>query len=394
MPTNKLSDHQCRSAKPGTKDRKIFDGNGMYLFVSAKGAKVWRMAYRDENDKQQTKTFGAYPTLSLADAREEREKFKRLLLKGENVKAPKKAKTTFWEDAQSYWNGRKDVSDDYRSNALRGLELHLVPALGSLPTAAIDRALLLAQLNRMDAAGRYVFVRKVRLWASQAFDWAIEQGYATINPAELINPKKAFGRRKVKNHASLELNEVHEFMHRLSFEQDLNSVLACRLMAYTWVRTNELRMMRWDEIDGDVWLIPEDRMKRDKDHIIPLSRQALEIIEKMRARQRGSEFVFAADHRLDRTISENTVLALIARMGYKGEMTGHGWRSIASTWANEEGFDPDAIERQLAHTPEDKVRSAYNRAAYMKLRRPMLQAWADWLDKPYPGVAERGETPT
>ena len=134
-------------------------------------------------------------------------------------------------------------------------------------------------------------------------------------------------------------------------------------------------------------------MKRDKDHLVPLSRQALEIIEKMRARQRGSEFVFAADHRIDRTISENTVLALIARMGYKGEMTGHGWRSIASTWANEEGFDPDAIERQLAHTPEDKVRSAYNRAAYMKLRRPMMQAWADWLDKPYPVVAEGGHPP-
>jgi integrase len=129
-------------------------------------------------------------------------------------------------------------------------------------------------------------------------------------------------------------------------------------------------------------------MKRDKDHMVPLSRQALDILDKMRARQRGSEYVFAADHRLDRPISENTVLALMARMGYKGEMTGHGWRTVASTWANEEGYTTDAIERQLAHSPEDKVRSAYNRAEYMKERRPMLQAWADWLDKVDPGSAQ------
>ena len=119
-------------------------------------------------------------------------------------------------------------------------------------------------------------------------------------------------------------------------------------------------------------------MKRSKDHLVPLSTQALDILATMRARQRGSEYVFAADHRLDRPISENTVLALLARMGYKGEMTGHGWRTVASTWANEEGYGSDAIERQLAHSPEDKVRSAYNRAEYIKERRPMLQAWANF----------------
>lgn len=391
MPTNRLTDHQCRTAKPGEKARKLFDGDSMYLFIAPSGAKIWRLAYRDEQGKQQTKSLGAYPLLTLAEARGKRDDVRRGLLNGVSPKAKKaKAKTTFWEDCETYWNGRKDVSDDYRANALRAIEMHLKPELGDKPTGAIDRAILLEQLNRMNAAGLYVYVRKVRMWSSQVFDWAVQQGHAAINPAELINPQKAFGRRKVKNHASLELNEVHEFMHRLSFEEDLNSVLACRFMAYTWVRTNEMRMMRWDEIDGDVWLIPEDRMKREKDHLVPLSRQALEILDKMRARQRGSAFVFAADHRLDRTISENTVLALIARMGYKGEMTGHGWRSIASTWANEEGFDKDAIERQLAHSPEDRIRAAYNRAEYIKVRRPMMQAWADWLDQPYTGVAKGG----
>lgn len=387
MPTNKLSDHQCRTAKPGAKPRKIFDGNGMHLFVSPTGAKVWRVAYRVDG-KPQTKSLGPYPLLSLAEARIKRDELRRGLLDGISPKTKVKAKTTFWEDCQTYWNGRKDVADDYRANALRGLELHLVPNLGARATGEIDRAALLAELNRMDAAGLHVFVRKVRMWSSQVFNWAVEQGTAALNPAAQIDPKKAFGRAKVKHHASVRLTDIHDLVHRLSFEKDLNSVLACRFLAYTWVRTNEMRFMRWDELDGDIWRIYEDRMKRDKDHMVPLSRQALEIVDKLRARQRGSEYVFAADHRLDRPISENTVLALMARMGYKGEMTGHGWRTVASTWANEEGYGKDAIERQLAHSPEDKVRSAYNRAEYMKERRPMLQAWADFLDKVDSGSAQ------
>ncbi|MCR6477559.1 site-specific tyrosine recombinase [Variovorax phage VarioGold] len=389
MPTNTLTDHLCKTAKPTAKDRKIFDGHGLYLFVSAKGAKVWRMAYRVDG-KPKTKSLGDYPLLSLAEARVRCAELRKGLQAGVVPTTKKKrAASTFWQDCEAFWNGRQDVSPDYRANALRGIELHLKPNLGDLATAEIDRGMLLAELNRMDAGGKFVYVRKVRMWVSQVFDWAVEQELASINPAELINPKKAFGRRKVKNHASLELAEVHEFVRRLGFEKDLNSVLACKFLAYTWVRTNEMRMMKFDEVDGDTWLIGGERMKRDKDHIVPLSRQALEILEKMRARRRpGCDYVFPADHRIDRPISENGVLALIARLGYKGEMTGHGWRSIASTWANEEGYGADAIERQLAHSPEDKVRAAYNRAEYMRERRPMLQAWADWLEKPYAGSAE------
>lgn len=387
MPTNTLSDHQCRTAKPTEKARKLFDGHGMFLYISPTGAKVWRVAYRVDG-KPQTKALGPYPLLSLADARIKRDELRRGLLEGITPKTKAKPKTTFWEDCQTYWNGRKDVADDYRANALRGIELHLVPNLGSKATGAIDRAALLAELNRMNAAGLHVFVRKVRMWSSQVFNWAVEQGTAELNPASLIDPKKAFGHSKVKHHAAVRLTDVHELVRRLSFEKDLSSVLACRFLAYTWVRTNEMRFMTWSELDGDVWRIEEDRMKKRKDHMVPLSRQALEILEKMRARSRGGEYVFAADHRQDRPISENTVLALMARMGYKGEMTGHGWRTVASTWANEEGYSKDAIERQLAHSPEDKVRSAYNRAEYMRERRPMLQAWADFLDKVDTGSAE------
>lgn len=152
------------------------------------------------------------------------------------------------------------------------------------------------------------------------------------------------------------------------------------MLAYTWVRTKELRFMEWTEIDGDVWRIPGEKMKRRKDHIVPLSKQALEVLEKIQARSHGGRFVFHSELGEDRAISENTILYLLHRIGYKGRMTGHGWRSVGSTWANEKGYSVDAIERQLSHVPDNKIRAVYNRAEYLPERRKMLQDWADWLD--------------
>lgn len=160
----------------------------------------------------------------------------------------------------------------------------------------------------------------------------------------------------------------------------LLGLLALRLLALTWVRTNELRFMRWDEIDGNTWIIPAGKMKRRKDHMVPLTPEALEILAKLKDRSGSSAYVFPAEHRPDRPISENAVLALLYRMGYKGKMTGHGFRSVGSTWANEAGYPPDVIERQLAHVPGDKVRAVYNRAQYLDQRRAMLEAWAKWLN--------------
>lgn len=178
---------------------------------------------------------------------------------------------------------------------------------------------------------------------------------------------------------AIDLAEVPEFMNRLALEIDVQSALACKLLALTWTRTGELRRMRWDEIDGDLWRIPAEKMKRRRDHLVPLSRQALAVIEQMRARRGISPFVFPSANRADRPMSENAILYLIHRIGYKGRMSGHGWRTLGSTWANERGHNRDAIERQLAHAPDDEVRAAYNRAEYLPERRAMLQSWADWL---------------
>lgn len=380
MATNTLSDTKCKAAKPGPKPVKIFDGHGLYLYVTPAGAKVWRMAYRLDK-KPQTATFGPYPLITLAEAREKRDTLRRALLAGEPLTQPKKRATvTLRAASEAYWAGRKDVSESYRENATRALERHIFPKLGDKGMADIGRDDVLPVLTTMDAAGLHVYVRKTRMWLGQVFDWAVEQKHCDDNPCATINPKKAFGREPVVSFPALELMDMPDFMKRLELETVLQSGIACKLLALTWVRTAELRLMEWTEIEGDLWRIPKGKMKRRRDHLVPLSRQALELIAVMKARSRGGRWVFPSDRSLDRTMSENAVLYLIQRMGYKGRMTGHGFRTVASTWANENGHNRDAIERQLAHAPDDKVRATYNRAEFLPERRAMLQAWADWLD--------------
>ncbi|MFZ1180907.1 MAG: tyrosine-type recombinase/integrase [Herbaspirillum sp.] len=304
---------------------------------------------------------------------------------------------TLREASEQYWNGRRDLSPSYLINARRAIEMHILPNLGDRNIASIEREDLMKELQRMDAAGLAVYVRKVRMWLGQVFDWAVENGYAKINPALLIDPRKAFSAAKVEHFAAIKVEEVPALMQRLACERDLQSVLACRLLALTWVRTIELRPMEWSEIDAElkIWRIPVGKMKRRRDHLVPLPSQALQILTELKSRARGSKYVFPAEHRDDRPMSENAVLYLLWRLGYRGKMTGHGWRTVASTWANEQGFNRDAIERQLAHSPEDKVRAAYNRAEYLPQRRALRQAWADWLTSCHldAGGAQGGEFP-
>lgn len=382
MPTNQLTDAKCRGVKPTDKAQKLFDGGGLFLFVSTKGAKVWRLAYR-VNGKPQTLVIGPYPAVSLQEARQKRDEVKAVLRAGQDPNAARKASrnaVTLDEAHTAYWSGRKDLSSSYLENERRAFEMHVHPMLGARVMRDITRADVLATLNTLDARGKHDYVRKVRMWLAQLWDWAIEQGHATENPPRSIKPERAFGKKQVEHFAALELREVPAFMERLAIEGELQSVLALRLLALTWVRTNELRFMRWDEIDGDTWLIPAGKMKRRREHVVPLSKAAQDLLEVLKPRAGSSVYVLPAEHRPDRPISENAILALLARMGYKGRMTGHGCRSIGSTWANDAGYPPDVIERQLAHVPGDPTRAAYNRAQYLDQRRAMLEAWAAWLN--------------
>jgi integrase len=393
MPTNTLTDACCKAAKARDAAYKLFDGGGLHLFVSPTGSKTWRLAYRIAG-KPKTISFGAYPAVTLAIAREKREAAKAQIREGVDPmvarQLARRPAMSLAEASAIYWNGRQDVTEDYRKNAMRAIESHLLPFIGDRDVSAINREDLLACLKKMDAAGLLVYVRKVRMWVGQVLDWAVENGYARINPAELINPRKAFGHAEINHFAALDPHEMPEFMYRLSFEKDLLSVVALKVMLYTWVRTIELRQMEWSQIDWDeeLWVIPGKMMKRRKDHLVPLSKQAVQALKQMRERGLSDRYVFPLPGRRDRMMSENAVLALIGRMGYRGRMTGHGCRSTGSTWGNDNEYNADAIERQLAHVPENKTRAAYNRAKYFVLRRQMLQDWSDWLD-----VCARGSKP-
>ena len=385
MPTNKLTDAACKGAKPTGTAKKLFDGGGLFLYISPVGGKLWRMAYR-LNGKPKTLTFGPYPAVTLGEARAKRDLAKSQLRDGVDPNADKRKRPTltFEQAATEYIKSRLDLSESYLCNLRRGLEMHIYPTLGQMEITQISREALLDVLRRMDAAGRHVYVRKVRLWTSQVFEWAVENGDATANPAATIRPEKAFTRASIEHFPALSPAQSRELWQRLDLENDLSSVIACKLLALTWLRTGELRMIHWSDIDtaSSLLTIPAGRMKRRRDHLVPLSTAALELISKMYERRNGSEYVFPAEHRHDRPMSENAVLYLLYRMGYRGRMTGHGWRTVASTWANDNAYNRDAIERQLAHAPDDRVRAAYNRAEYLPERRKMLQDWAEWLINP------------
>lgn len=383
MPTQTLTDARCRSAKPGAKLIKMFGGGGMHLAVLPSGVKVWRIAYR-LNGKPKTISIGPYPDVSLAQARTKLADVKAVLRDGGDPMAQRSVRRgpglTIEQGCRAYWAGRGDIRTGYRDNALRAMELHVFPFIGGVPVRAATRQDLMNVLDRMDAAKKHVYLRKVRMWLGLMFDWAIARHDAEINPASQIDPGKAFGKSKVVHFNALTLQDMPAFMQRLKMEADIQSVLACRFLAYTWLRTVEVRFLAKAEIEGDLLRIPAERMKRDRDHLVPLPTQAVAILKQMQSRDRGGPYVFASEFRTDRPISENTILYLLYRMGYKGRMTGHGFRSVGSTWANERGYRADAIERQLSHAPDDDTRAAYNRAEFMPERKAMLQAWADWLD--------------
>lgn len=383
MAINTLTDTDCRKATPNNgKLRKLFDGHGLMLAVLPTGSKVWRLAYRDASGKQQTAVIGPYPLIGLKEARERRDELRLKLLDGEDIKSKGRGKPsiTFEKAAEEYFAGRGDLTAGYLGNATRALEMYVSPKLGKTLVRDITKDGLMEVLAPMDAAGLTVYVRRVRMWVSQVLEWSVQRGYCDLNPASSINSKVAFSRKPREGFAALALSEVHPFMERLALEEEIQSVLACKLLALTWTRTDELRRMTWDEIEGDLWRVPGKRMKKRREHLVPLSTQAQELLAELKRRSRGSKYVFPNDRTGSRPMSENAILYLIHRMGFKGKMTGHGWRKIGSTWANENEYNRDHVEMQLAHN-DGGVRGVYNSAEYLTPRRVMLQAFADWLLK-------------
>jgi integrase len=393
MPTtDHLTDPDIRNAKPKEKPYKLADGGGLFLLVNANGSKYWRMKYRYAG-KEKLLALGVYPDVTLKQARKKREDARRKLdesidpgeLRKVEAREKKVAAENSFETVAREWYTKQLHTwvKTHSTDVLRRLEGNIFPAIGPRPIAKIDAPELLATVRKIEVRGAYDLAHRVLAVCGQVFRYGIATGRCSRDISADL--RGALTPHKAKHQAAVRPEELPELMRSIAtYDEttgDTLTRLALQLLAETFVRTSELIGALWEEFDTEaaLWVIPAGRMKMKTEHIVPLSKQSLAILEQLRAVGGGSRFLFPGRNR-DKPISNNTMLYALYRLGYKGKMTGHGFRAVASTIMNESGlFRPDVIERQLAHCERDEVRGAYNRAEYLPERRKLMQWWADHL---------------
>lgn len=377
-----LTDLSCRSAKPSPSQRKMFDGGGLYLLVRSSRSKLWQMAYRFEG-KTKTLSFGAYPKVSLAEARGLRDRAKTTLAGGRDPSKGIEAATgdTFKDVATEWFKiNSAQWKFSYSGRLWSRIEDDLISELGDKLVAEVGAPEMLTALRKIEQRGALDIAKRMRGILSQVFRFAVATSRAERDPAaDLVDALKK--RPKAVHHKALTTDDLPEFFKRLALYGDKRTSAAIQLVMHTFVRTGEIRFATWSEIDGDLWRIPGERMKMGRDHLIPLTTQSLALLAELKSYAGESKWVVPSEL-TKRPISENTMLFALYSMGYKGVATIHGMRGLASTVLNESGlWSPDAIERQLAHVPSDKVRSAYNAAQYMPERRRMMEWWSERISK-------------
>ncbi|MFU8858390.1 MAG: tyrosine-type recombinase/integrase [Deferrisomatales bacterium] len=392
-----LTDAAVRQAKPQDKTYKLFDERGLYLEVTPTGARRWRLKYRVQG-KEKLLSMGVYPDVGLKEARERRDEARKLVAKGTDPSTARKLeklkKADTFEKAAREWvekRFRPEVSEQYVAQSLRRLEGDIFPHIGSRPVGEVTPPELLAVLRRVEARGAVETAHRLLQHCGAIFRYALAHGWVERDPAaDLRGVLEKTG--KAKHHPSItDPKKVGELLRAIDgFEGTFVVRCALRLAPLVFVRPGELRRAEWAEVDLDAaeWHIPAEKMKAGGKHIVPLSRQAVAILRELHPLTGSGRYVFPSVRTGTRPMSENTVNVALRRLGYaRDEMTGHGFRSIASTLLNEQGWHRDAVERQLAHAPRDKTRASYNYAEHLPVRRKMMQAWADYLD----GLRKRGE---
>lgn len=390
--SNTLTDTAIRNAKSQDKPIKLSDGGGMFLLINPNGSRYWRMKYRFAG-KEKLLALGVYPEISLKEARVKRDAARKLLAMdppqdpGQTRQAEKRARkvaaANSFEAVAREWYG-KQVHTWVKSHAddvIRRLEVNLFPIIGHRPIAEIDAPELLSTVRKIESRGAYDLAHRVLGVSGQIFRYGVATGRCTSDISKDL--RGALTPHVQKHQAAVKLEELPALLRAIDGYEaigDRQTRLALELLALTFVRTSELIGSLWEEfnLDSDVWIIPAERMKMKTEHVVPLSDRAQAILEELKSLAGGSRFVFPGRNR-DKPISNNTLLFALYRLGYKGKMTGHGFRAIASTALNESGFRADVIERQLAHCERNEVRGAYNRAEYLSERRELMQWWADYL---------------
>ena len=385
----KLTDAKLRNL---TETGKHFDGGGLYLEVSAAGGRYWRLKYR-HGGKEKRLSFGVYPEVSLKTARERQTKARAILARGDDPAAAKRdaaaqaqreAAVTFDAVARE-WLGHQsgrwtaDTLDAIR----KSLEAAVLPKIGARPMAHIRPREVMDIVKGIDARGAGETAGRVLQRVKAVFRYAVVHDRIESNPMLDLKPSELLKPRQVRHRAALVDKDLPAFLAMLdAYQGDPTTKAALRLLMLTAVRPGELRGARWAEIDTAAaeWRIPAERMKMKAPHVVPLSPAALAVLAGMKPISGAGELVFPSPFYPGKTLSENTLNSALARMGYKGEHTAHGFRALFSTVANECGHDGDVIERQLAHVERNDVRAAYHRATYRQDRARLMTWWAEYLE--------------
>ena len=388
----KLTELAVKSAKPTKSIRKLSDGNGLVLLVYPNGSKYWAYRYRYLG-KEKTLSLGVYPEVTLVEARDKLAEARKLVADGKDPSEARKAvkrqvtisAENSFEAVGREWIAMKGHAwtPRYARYVVSRLEKDIFPKIGSRPIKDISAPELLSVVRILETRGATELPHRVLNCCGQIFMYGIATGRADRNPANDL--QGALKTHVKKHYAHLKAIELPEFLGRVAeYHGHPQTKLAVRLLMLTFVRTTELRGATWSEIDIDnaEWRIPAERMKMRRDHIVPLSRQAVVVLKELQRLNAQWTYVFPNPYKPFKHMSENAMLYALYRMGYHSRATGHGFRHTASTILNESGlFSGDAIERQLAHVQGNTVRAAYNHAQYLPERRKMMQWWADYLDE-------------
>jgi integrase len=374
-----LTVRAVEAAKPKDSPYKLADGQGLYLYISTAGGKSWRANFMVAG-KQQTRTYGRWPGMTLAQARKAHQDAR---------EGPKEAAAPTFEGVAKEWlkKALPALSNaKHKTQVENTLERFAFPKLGTKALNAITRAELVKVVQAVqDEGDRVETAHRVAGRIAAVFDYAQDAGYIQSHPASHLS-RVLVARTVKKPMASIQPERAGELMRQIAGYPELVTRLGLQLLAHTFVRVNELLGMRWDELyeDGAVWVVPGERVKGKASsklpHVVPLSTQAQTILNQLRQINGDVALVLDSPANTGHPLSENTFLFALYRMGYKGLMTAHGFRALASTVLNEQsGFNHDVIERQLAHRESDAVRAAYNRAEYLPQRRELMVWWSDWL---------------
>ncbi|OGB27105.1 MAG: integrase [Burkholderiales bacterium RIFCSPLOWO2_02_FULL_57_36] len=385
----KLTDATLRNlTKPG----KHADGGGLYLELTPAGGKYWRMKYR-YGGKEKRLAFGVYPGVTLKQARDQANKARKLLADGSDPGELRRSEKA--QVAHEAVNTLESVARDWLKHQgarwspvttkriLASLEADIFKPLGSRPLVSVKPGEIQAVVKKIEARGASEQAGRVLQRVKSVYRWAVVHERIETNPMLDLVPSEVLKPRTVQHRPAMTDKELPEFLTKLdAYEGDPTTLHGLRLLILTATRPGETRGAHWAEFDLDaaLWIIPAERMKMKIEHRVPLSTQAVEVLRTMHRLSGGGVLVFPSPFYPSKPLSENTFNSALARMGYKATATAHGFRALFSTVANECGWNPDVIERQLAHVEGNQVRAAYHRSTYLADRERLMQWWADYLD--------------